>query len=207
MSKMKTKLKISRRSVQYALLNQANRTLFGGILGLGVVTAMLFHFDMNFFAGLLTLLLLGSFGMLIWTSLVEYSAAEAHNKFALLSNWAQTAATPEERAQRWSLLQLNNLDDAWEQSSLDYSGPRYNVDGTAMLPGNSMLDYNGNMYGSSDIAMATYNPGTTSWADPASAYSNPLSSDMGGGTGFMDTSSMSGGLSDFGSDSNSIRHD
>jgi hypothetical protein len=204
MSKMKTKLKITRRSMQYALFNQANRTLFGGILGLGVLTAVLFHFGLNLFGGLLAALLACAFGMLVWTSLVEYSAADAHNKFALLSNWAQTADTPEERTKRWSLLQFNSLDDAWESSSLEYSGPRYNIDGTLMLPGNNMMDYNGNMYGSSDFATATYNPATVSWADPASAYSNPLSSDMDTG-GFNDTSSMSGGLSDFGSDTS--RHD
>lgn len=200
MNKMKTKLKISRRSMQYALFNPSNRILFGGILGLGVVTALLFHFSLNIFAGLLAVLLAASFGMLVWTSLVEYSAAEAHNKFALLNNWVQAAGSPEERAQRWSLLQLNSLDDAWEHSNLDYSGPRYNVDGTMMLPGNSQLDFNGQMYGASDISFASYNPGTSSWADPSSAYENPLSSDMGF-NGLNDSqSSMGSGFSDFGSD-------
>lgn len=180
-------------ALRYALVNATNRSFYAGLAILVLLAAGFAHYGQVLFAGVMVVLAVVGVGLLAHSSLVEYSVAEAHNKFAMLSNWAHGANSDAERTRRWALLQSGDLDEAWRSADLDYAGPRYNLDGTLMLPGHSNFDINGNVYGSTELASATFNAGTGEWTDPATAYTSPLAD-----TGISDTG-MSG-TSPFGMD-------
>lgn len=181
MTKTNPPVRITRRALRYALGNATNRSFYVALAFLGVLAAGFAHYGQMLFGGVMAVLALTGFVLLAYTSLVEYTVAEAHNKFAMLSNWARSAGSSDERARRWALLQSGDMDAAWQTSALAYEGPRYNLDGTLMLPGHSNIDISGNIYGATTLATAAFNPGTGEWTDPATAYTSPLDHSSGFG--------------------------
>ena len=172
-NKEKTTARVTWKGLKYALLNGTNRSFYLSLIALGIVAWGFFHFNQAMFGFILGGLAALVFVLLMSTSLLEYNTAVAHNKFAMLSTWAQGAGSDTERAARWGLLAALPLDAVWEQSSLEYDGPRYNTDGTLMGPGFGTIDMNGSGYGSTDLMSASFNTDTGTWADPANAYNMP----------------------------------
>ena len=172
-NKEKAAMHLSWKGVRYALFNAMNRSFYLFLVVLGLVAAACVNFNQAVFGAILGGLTLLGFGILVSTSLLEYNTAVAHNKFAMLSSWAQSAGSDVERAARWGLLETASLDEAWHRSSLDYDGPRFNIDGTLMGPGNSGIDMNGSIFGAPEIMTASFNTDTGTWADPANAYNQP----------------------------------
>lgn len=180
MKKM-TMPRITWGGLKYALFNSTNRAIYVGPLVLTGVAVIALHFGAAFFGILLGGLAFVALMLLIGSSIIEYNVAEANNKFALLTTWAQSASTPEERALRWDMMQSRNLDDVWDESKMSLTGMKFNTDGTMMMPGNMNLDINGNVYGQTDLSTATFNNETLSWTDPLSSYTSPLDNQSSSG--------------------------
>jgi len=168
------KTKISFRAVKYALTGPSNRHLYRGCLLLIAGAIWCVWVGQALAAGVLTLLVAAVFYWTFKVSLEEYLTAETNGKLAMLREWEKEATTDAERQRRRALLLAGNTDSAWEQSNLSYEGPRYNTNGTLMLPGNAGFDINGNVYGASGLSSAAFNPDTGSWADSTTAYNSPL---------------------------------
>ena len=92
----------------------------------------------------------------------------------MLHNWLAQAGDDEERAQRAALLE-SDPHAAWRRASNDH-GPRFNTDGTPMLPGYSNVDVHGSLYGMPDHTSPVYNSNTDTFSVPGNAYSSPLDS-------------------------------
>jgi len=182
------KLKFSRKAVRYALTNASNRSFYGALVAILAIAAGAQFYGQTIFAALLAVLALGGLAALVGSSLVEYATAEAHNKFAMLSGWVKTATTEEERARRLAMLQSDDMDSVMSHANLEYVGPRFNVDGTVMLPGNVGLDINGNIFGATELTSAVFNPDTQAWTDPTNAYESPMGMASVGFDSTMDSS-------------------
>lgn len=191
----KSKTKISMRAVKYALTCPTNRAMYQGCLLLGALVLGCVFFGQMLFAGTLGVLLLAGFGMTFTGSLIEYATAEQTGKQAMLSAWAKEATTAAERERRSALLESGDFDSAWQSSNLSYEGPRYNTNGTLMLPGHAGFDINGTAYGATGLSAAVYNPDTGSWVDPSTAYTSPLETSSSGGLdGLSDLGMGTGGI-------------
>jgi hypothetical protein len=183
--------KISRGALKYALTGPSNRHLYQGCFILLAVAVWCAWCGQFLAAGALGALVIGVSSWLFKAGLDEYAMAEATGKQAMLATWAKEAATDAERERRRALLAAGNMDSAWDASNLSYEGPRYNTNGTLMLPGHAGFDINGNVYGATGLSSASFNPDTGAWADSTTSYVSPLE----------DSSS---GMHDFGSGSTGI---
>lgn len=172
---MKPKSSSRGRALRYALTNHANRGFYGTFVFAVMVSAMFIATD-NVALGLAILgtCTVGIVAVFL-SSVVQYNTVDAHNKHALLENWARAASDPADSDARWALLETCSLDDAMARAGLHYSGPRYNIDGTPMMPGHSTIDLNGHAYGAHELAASQLDQDTHIWSDPANAYTSPLS--------------------------------
>lgn len=180
---MKFNSKYSLRGMKYALTCNSNRLMYKPMAILVAAGGVCFYFD-NLVAGtLLVLFAIAGFALLLKGGLDEYVDAELNGKLALLTQWAKEGASSEECDARLAMLQTGDINGLFDSTGLTYDGPRYNFDGTPMLPGNSMLDNKGHLYGLPGLSSATFDSDTQLWADPSNAYENPLDTSMGSCSG------------------------